>query len=115
MARSCLGTRGKRHSLCVTRVQFGAHARSNHSGDRLVGRCGLSELWRVHAPLALELRNLRERMLELAGVNSKQPEVPFEVDAERKARIVAAVPGIAREAARLEPLHQALRSWSVAP
>lgn len=58
---------------------------------------------------------LRERMLELAGVNSKQPEVPFEVDAERKARIVAAVPGIAREAARLEPLHQALRSWSVAP
>ena len=56
---------------------------------------------------------LRERMLAASVANSKRPEAPFRGDTDRKGRIVADVPVIAREAMRLKPLHEALRSWSV--
>ena len=55
---------------------------------------------------------LRERMLATAIADSKQPEASFRSDTDRKARIVAEVPAIGREAARLKPLYEALRGWS---
>ena len=58
---------------------------------------------------------IRERMLAVSVINSKQPEATFQIDTDRKARIVADVPAIGREAERLKPLHEALRHWSVPP